>query len=91
MESGGENGIVQLLTPDRRAIGDRTFIIEEDDRLYVAVAVLEYDPAAARTDEQKRGVAEVRRMYEDAKGKCCLCATTMMQRWSWLPVNTRPN
>lgn len=90
MESGDTGSIVQLVTPDRQAIGDRTFIIEEDGRLYVAVAVLEYDAASARTEDQKRGVEEVRRMYEDAKGKCCLCAVTLMQAWSWKPVNTKP-
>ncbi len=47
----------------------RTFIIEEGGRHYVAVAVLEYDPGACRTDEEREGGEQIARLYEKSKGR----------------------
>ncbi|HYN46852.1 MAG TPA: hypothetical protein VES64_09185 [Allosphingosinicella sp.] len=54
--------------PGRDVPTARTFIIEEDGRHYVAVAVLEYDPGACRTDEEREGVEQIARLYERSKG-----------------------
>lgn len=40
------------------------FLVKHDGKYYLAVAVLEYDPADARSDEEKKGVAEVARYFE---------------------------
>ena len=50
------------------ALSSPSFIIEKDVRFYVTVAVVEYDPQAADlTAEQKKGVAEVQTMFEQAQ------------------------
>lgn len=48
----------------RPAYTHPSFIVEQDGRYYVTVAVLEYDPKARGiTKEQREGVAEIERLY----------------------------
>ena len=63
----GEADIVTVGPSGLKALGRPNFIIEGADRkLYLAVAVLEYDEAAAAGDAAKEeGVATVRRMFEE--------------------------
>jgi hypothetical protein len=49
------------------ALREPTFIIEHEGALYVTEGVLEYRWSEDLTDEQKRGVEEVRRLYEEAR------------------------
>jgi hypothetical protein len=49
------------------ALRDPTFIIEHQGVLYVTEGVLEYRWSEDLTDEQKRGVKEIRRLYDEAQ------------------------
>lgn len=40
------------------------FLVKHDNKYYLTVAVLEYDPAAAKTDAERKGVEEVARYFE---------------------------
>ena len=75
----------------KSALSSPSFVIEDEGRYYVTVAVVEYDPAAADTPEKKKGVEDVRALYDKAQkeggGKACkieLSATAA-------PMNTGPN
>lgn len=62
------NNIVQVAR-QTEALTSPSFIIEQNGRFYVTVAVLEYDPNAAdMTDEQKRGVEQIKEMFEASQG-----------------------
>lgn len=45
------------------------FLVKHDGKYYLAVAALEYDPAAAKTDAEKKGVAEVARYFEPRRAR----------------------
>jgi hypothetical protein len=50
-----------------KALTDPTFIIEHDGALYVTEGVLEYRWSEDLSDEQRRGVEEIRRLYDEAR------------------------
>ena len=44
------------------------FIVEHQGRLYATISVAEYDPGAKElTDAQRRGVATIRKMFDEGK------------------------
>ena len=56
-----ETKVVHVAKDGQPALAAPNFVIEDGERLYVAIAVLEYDPGAQDlTDEQKRGIEELR-------------------------------
>lgn len=42
----------------------RYYAIKDGDRYYVALAVVEYDMSKATSDEQKKGVQQVKDMFD---------------------------
>jgi len=65
---------VVRLVSELTALSKPNFLIEKDGRFYLALAVLEYDPDAARSEDEKRGIEEVQRLFTDCKVKGSLCA-----------------
>ena len=51
------------------ALAKPEFIIAVDGKYYRTVAVWEYDPHSARTDEQKHGVAKISENFRDLRNK----------------------
>lgn len=86
-----ENGIVYVTT-QTAAQSSPTFVIEHEGRFYVTLAVLEYDPKAADiTPEQKRGVAQMQKMFEAAHKQKGLRAGRLQSGWTQDgPVNSGP-
>ncbi len=50
-----------------KALTEPTFIIEHQGVLYVTEGVLEYRLSEDLSDEQRRGVEEVRRLYDEGR------------------------
>ena len=44
----------------------RQFIVKDQDRYYVCEAVMEYDPAQAKTADQSAAIQEVAAMFDQA-------------------------
>lgn len=40
------------------------FLVKHDGKYYLAVGVLEYDPAAVKTEAERRGVEEVAKYFQ---------------------------
>lgn len=86
-----ENGIVYVTT-QTAALSTPTFVIEHEGRFYVTLALIEYDPNATDiTPEQKRGVAQVQKMFEAAHKQKGLRAARLQTGWTKEgPVNSGP-
>lgn len=51
-----------------RALAEPNFLIQDEDgRVYLTVAVLEYDPAKGKRGKQKSGVAWAQSVFEEGK------------------------
>lgn len=50
------------------------FLVKHDGKYYLTVAVLEYDPAEAKTKAEKDGVAEVARYFQPHGGGASFAA-----------------
>lgn len=68
------------------------YAIQDGDRYYIAVAVLEYDPKAVGTNQEKiDGVKKVKEMFEKAVSLQPLSATNVTAEFSEFgPLNTNP-
>lgn len=86
-----EGEIVQV-TRQTSAYSRPNFVIEKDGRLYVTLALLEYDPQASDlTAEQKRGVKQMQKMFEAAHRQGSLRAAQLEAGWEELgPLNSGP-
>lgn len=74
------------------ALSSPSFIVERGGRFYVTLAVLEYDPDAAVTPEQKRGVEQIRDMFEAAQKEGGLRAGHLQRSLRGIgPMNTGPH
>ena len=61
--------IVRLSANSERAFEEPAFLIRSGGKLFLTVAVLEYDPKyKGITDEQKRAIAEMETLFD--KGEC---------------------
>lgn len=81
----------QIKTPDRAAATSPNFVIEDDGRYYIAVAVLEYDPDAENiTEEERRGVDQVRQLFETSVREAPVGASRLNERYNYSMQNTRP-
>jgi len=70
------------VTKRTEALGSPNFVIEQNGRLYVAVAVLEYDPdSPGISAEQREGVAQIRRMFERAAKEAPLTGAELDPSW----------
>ena len=88
---GSHDDIVHVKVPDRAASSSPNFIIEHDGRYYVTVGVLEYNPAAkGLTDEQKRGIEDVRKMFDSGQKEYPAQASRLSQRLVSIAHNTEP-
>jgi hypothetical protein len=54
MEDGGNKGIVNVCGGGRAALNDPQFLIEHEGKLYLTLAVLEYDPKYPGLSEHQR-------------------------------------
>ena len=73
------------------ALSSPSFIIEKDGRLYVTVAVVEYDAQAANiTPEQKKGVAEVQTLFTKAQQQGSVTACPIEPDVAAVAMNTGP-
>lgn len=75
-------------------VGWPTFVIEEGGRYYVAIAVLEYNEAGAQSDQQREGVAAMRKLFqgeEMAAAPSSVQAKRLSSDWqSFGCMNTNP-
>lgn len=86
-----EEDVVQVLR-QRAALGSPTFVVEYDGKLYATVAVLEYDPKArSLTPEQKRGVKQMRDLFDASQKEGSLRAGRLEADWMLFgPMNSGP-
>jgi hypothetical protein len=86
-----EGEIVQV-THQSFAYSRPNFVIEQDGRLYVTLAVLEYDPKAEDLSaEQKRGVKQMQELFEGAYKQGSVRAAKLEAGWEDLgPLNSGP-
>ena len=88
---GSHDDIVHVKVPDRAASSSPNFIIEHDGRFYVTVGVLEYDPATkGLTDEQKRGIEDVRKMFNSGQKEYPAQASRLSLNGDFIAHNTEP-
>jgi hypothetical protein len=87
-----EKNIVQVTT-QTAALSSPNFVIEHEGRLYVTLALLEYDPKAPNLSaEQKRGVKQMQQMFKEARQRGSLNAAQLDAGWRSIgPVNSGPN
>jgi len=87
-----ETKVVHVAKDGQPALAAPNFVIEDGERLYVAIAVLEYDPGAQDlTDEQKRGIEEMRQMFVKSQDGGSLRAGRIDYQWTALgPMHTGP-
>lgn len=65
--SGKGDRYVTVSKEGTRALGGPQFLVRHGKKYYLTVAVWEYDPQAADTDEEKRSVAEVQAVFKNSK------------------------
>ncbi len=86
-----EAEIVQV-TRQTFAYSRPNFVIEQDGRLYVTLALLEYDPKASNLSaEQKRGIKQMQKIFEGAHRQGSLRAAQLEDNSEELgPLNSGP-
>ena len=87
-----EKNIVHV-TSQTAALSSPTFVIEHEGRLYVTLAVLEYDPkASGLSAEQKRGIKQMQELFRDANKMASSAAAAQIDvaRLPIGPVNSGP-
>jgi hypothetical protein len=97
MSDDDENNEIVQVTSQRPAFASPNFVIEKDGRLYVTLALIEYDPkASGLSAEQKRGVKQMQKLFDEANRKGSLRAAQLDAEFSRTgpinsgPINSRP-
>ncbi len=84
---------VVVQTPELNALEHPKFVVEYQGRLYVTVAVIEYDPRATGiTEEQAQSVAELKDLFASSYAAHPLRAALIEQPMAMLRgMNTAPD
>lgn len=88
--SEDERSVVRV-TSSRAGYAQPTFIIEQQGRFYVTLAVLEYDPKAPGiTPEQRDGIMQIEKLFRSGDRSASGVSEVSRGIGGPMPMNTGP-
>ncbi len=79
------------VTSTTAALSGPNFVIEKDGKLYLAAAVLEYDPNGRELDDdQREAINLLSRLFEEAYREAPLRAAVVQRRRRVMALNSGP-